>query len=93
MICYITKAEFTVLLHKPNDIRTVFTVRCPSTESDIAMQLRSVHPSVTLKYRDHMGCVSSKVITSKVLIQPVFTLEPKEWQCGPKGNIPKFLME
>ena len=49
----------------------------------------SVRPSVTFRYRDHMGWNTSKIISRPNSLRHLLTLTPT-WVCGATGTSPKL---
>ena len=71
----------------------VFTARCTLVQSakrGIAIvYCLSVRPSVTIRYRDHIGWNSSKIISRPYSLGPVWGLTPT-WAIWSNENTPKI---
>ena len=70
----------------------VFTARCTLVLSAVLRSYivhPSVRPSVTFRYRDHMGLNSSKIISRPNSVRPLLWLTPT-WAIWCKWNTPKL---
>jgi len=66
-----------------------FTARCYAERGRARLSRLSVCPSVTFRYRDHIGWNSSKIISRPNSLRYLLTLTPA-WAILRNGNTPKL---